>query len=598
MKELLIKIKALFDGKGTKQAADDVAKVGQAADQAKTKTGGLAGAMSDGSAKAGIFAGATAALGTALLGIAQQAITACIGAIKNLVQGFADGVMKAADFAGAMTDLSARTGQPIEQLVVLQRAFENAGMSGEAVGPMLNRLQKALSGVNEEGQPTSAALDKLGLKVSELNRMSSLQQLDALAGAIAKLPTPAAQAAASMEIFGRSGGQILAVLKDGAAFKTAAEQVGSLGANLAKVAPQLDAFSDAVSGKNLDAKKMQFFAAASAQFAGDLERAGVALNKLDIGPLGEQVGYVVRGLVEVNKALVQMAGGVEAVKAGFNNLYAAIQNVSMTFGLLTDGVAWLRNLGREAALTEQNQNAVAEANRRIATSAQDAADFIARARAESQGVGQGVAQAATATVGQAVAQGSGQIAASGDAAQQGIGTAGADAVSKIKLSSYELQVASAAIVQAMSDGNTQGVRPAIEALVMSVRESFGNIMGEFRAATAALQAEQAAQAQQTAAALAAQTAAIEATRAAAQASMDANAQSLAAVGEQIQAAAQAAAAAAQESAGQIGAAVGEVGGAIARNNAAVAGGFAALSNRISVLAASLQSQINALAARR
>ena len=566
MKELLIKIKALFEGSGANQAATAVKQVGDAADQAKAKTGGLAGAMGDGSAKAGIFAGATAALGTALLGIAQQAITACIGAIKNLVQGFAEGVVKAADFAGAMTDLSARTGQPIEELVVLKRAFENAGMGADAVGPMLNRLQKAMAGVNEEGQPTSDALAKLGLSAAKLNTMTATQQLQAVQQAILALPTPAAQAAASMEIFGRSGGQMLALFKDTSAFATAAQQVGQLGADTQKAAAALDTFSDAMGA--LDDKKMGFFMAAAAQFATDLERAGVAVNAIDLGPLGEQVGQVVRGFIEVEKGLVAIAGGVEPVKAAFGALWETIESMSMSFSLLVDGVKWLRDIGAAAVTTEQQQKAVEEANRRIATSAQDAAATIAAMRAESQGTTAEAVQTAVPAIQTAAASGTAQIQTTGAAAQQGIGEAGARAQQELQLTSSQLNDAVVQLAQVFMSSQSGTVAPAVQALVASVEASFQGLAAQLNASVTALQASQTAMQQQL---------------------------------EGIAQSSQQTAQAVQEGMAQMSQAVASgataVSGAVQSGNAGVASAFSAAAGAIQASLANLQAQIVAVAAR-
>lgn len=656
MKELLIKIKALFEGSGANQAATAVKQVGDAADQAKGKTGGLAGAFGDSSAKAGIFAGATAALGGAILGLAQQALSAAVDAVKQLVSAFIEGIGKAAEFAGAMTDLSARTGQPIEQLVVLKRAFENAGMSADAVGPMLNRLQKALAGVNEDGQPTSDILNRLGLSVASLNQMTATQQLEAIAAAISKLPTPAAQAAASMEIFGKSGGQMLALLKDGSAFATAAQQVGSLGANTQQAAAALDTFSDAMGA--LDDKKMGFFMAASAQFATELERAGVAINQIDLGPLGEQVGYVVRGAIEVTKELTAWVDWFRQISDAIGVTQPLIdalgQAIRMAFDPLnlTGFLTFLRDTGQAAVETEAQQKNVEEANRRIANSAEEAAATIARIRAESQGVSQEAVQSAVPVIGNAANAGSAQIASSGQTAQQGIADTGTKAAETIRLTADQLRLATQQIAQSWGQANSSSVTPAISALVQSVQEGFARIAGEFTTAMTNLNAAHAqnlvglqtslttltqtvnagnqalaaaftqSNTEQTAAFTALQTSLqtslaglsqslanlnvgiTEATTAATTAATAAEqggvamTQAITGIGAQITSAAQAAAQAAQSTAGQINSAISQVGSAIAQNNSAVASGFAALSNRISAMAASLQSQINYLAARR
>ena len=71
-----------------------------------------------------------------------------------------EGLKGAMEVGSAMTILAARTGESIQSLMVLQRAFETAGVGADMMGIMVNRLQKAISGVNDSPRtaiPRSAA---------------------------------------------------------------------------------------------------------------------------------------------------------------------------------------------------------------------------------------------------------------------------------------------------------------------------------------------------------------------------------------------------------------------------------------------------------
>jgi hypothetical protein len=573
VKELLIKIRALFEGAGTKQAEQGLKDVERAADKASDSTSKVGNSMSSAQGAGGGFTGFIAGASAALTTFAIDAAMKAINAMVDLAKAFVEGIAKAAEFAGSMVDLSARTGQPIEQLVVLKRAFENAGMSADSVGPMLNRLQKALAGINEDGQPTSDILARLGLSVSQLNAMTATDQLQAISTAISALPTPAQQAAAAMELFGKSGGQMLALLKDGAAFTTAAQQVGQLGADTEKAAVALDTFSDAMSG--LDDKKMGFFMAAAAQFATELERAGVAINQIDLGPLGEQVGYVVRGAIEVTKEInawvqwfKQFSDAIGFTQPLIDALGQAIRSALDPMNI-TGFLGFLRDTGQEAVVTQQRQQAIAEANDQIANSAQIAADIMARIRAES-----------------------GQVtSASGQAAAQAVEGAGTKASEGIKLTADQLKMATQQITAAMAEANTSGVTPAMNALVQAVQESFARITGELTTAVTTLQSSQAASSEQFAAAVAALTESINTTS-------QASAQSLSGVATSVQSSAQASASQAQATASQIQSGLSQMQQAIGQLQSAVAGGFQALAGNIASVANNLQQQINYLASRR
>jgi hypothetical protein len=516
MKELLIRIKALFEGAGTDQAAQGLDKVTKAAEEAKQATSaidnsanksadslnklgnaaadagdkskGLSGGLIDGNAKAGIFAGGVAALGTAVINFATQAVEMALAALKNLIAAFAQGILQAADFAGKMTDLAARTGAPIESLVILQKAFENAGMSAEQVGPMINRLQKSLAGINENGEPTAEVFQRLGLSVQKLQTQTPDEQFNAIAQAIAKLPNPTQQAAAAMELFGRGGGQMLALFKDGTAFATAAAQVGSLGANTAKAASSLDVFSDAMG--SLDDKKMGFFMAAAAQFATDLERAGIAINDIDLGPLGEQVGLVLRGAIEVNKSLVQWAGYVKQFTDALGltgPLLETIKNAIISlFGPLGHVVSYLHSTGQEAVKNEEYQQRVDAALQQQANSAQIARDFIAQARAESSGLSAEAMAAGANAVSAAGVTAEGQITASGQTARDGIGAAANKGSEQIQLSAQEINLAAQQLAQVFQEGMGSSIAPALQALVDAVQANFQNLSTTLTQSTGAL----------------------------------------------------------------------------------------------------------------
>ena len=249
------------------------------------------------------------------LGIAAGlgAIVSAFTNARQAISYFAGGIKDISDFSGKMSDLSAQTGQTVGDVVVLGQAFRNAGMGSEMVGQSLNLLQKALTGVNEEGQPTADVFKRLGLSIGDLKSMSATSQMEAISQAIAKLPTPADQARAAMEMFGRSGGRMLAIFKDTSAMSVAREQVGGLAESLAGSAGDLDKFSDATG--SLDLKSRQFFAAFAAGVAGDLASAADAINKVDLTPYGDKLGTLAAGAKELTDRLAA-AGGAAASAVG------------------------------------------------------------------------------------------------------------------------------------------------------------------------------------------------------------------------------------------------------------------------------------------
>lgn len=179
-------------------------------------------------------------------GIAARAsgALAAIGAPLS-VGAFAYGIKSALDFGGTVSDMSARTGIAVKDLVILGQAFQNAGMAADGVGPAINRMQKALTGVNEQGEPTNKTFEKLGIDLEKLRGLDPGAQFETVSKAISGLSSPAEQAAAAIGIFGKSGGEMLALFKDAGAIETATNQVGAQAALLQKNATVMDSVSDA-----------------------------------------------------------------------------------------------------------------------------------------------------------------------------------------------------------------------------------------------------------------------------------------------------------------------------------------------------------------
>jgi chemotaxis protein histidine kinase CheA len=157
---------------------------------------------------------------------------------------------------GELTDTMARTGAAGGKLLVLERAFVNAGIAGEKVPTVLNKMQQALAGTNDEGQLTSTAFRKLGLSIEELQKLDPVDAFRKTSQAIAQIPDPAGRAAAAMELFGRAGGELLVVMNDPNAFGTARDQVGSLADTLPGVAGEFDSIADAMADFGTKAEQL------------------------------------------------------------------------------------------------------------------------------------------------------------------------------------------------------------------------------------------------------------------------------------------------------------------------------------------------------
>ena len=262
----------------------------------------------------------------------QGAFAAANAALAPFASAFA-AIKESLDLGGHLTDMSAQTGIAVGDLVVLRQAFSNAGMDADSVGPQINRLQKALGGINEEGEPTNKALAALGISMNELQSLNPAEQFARVSAAIAGIPDATERAATAMGIFGRKGAALQAIFLDSSAMEVARQQVGGLGDTMQANAPRFDAISDAFESAHL--KGQQLAAGFTAAIAPALEAVGNALNETDLSGLGKSLGEIAVAAIRFGQTLSgmipQILGVVAAMAAyrtGFDaNLGRAMLNI-------------------------------------------------------------------------------------------------------------------------------------------------------------------------------------------------------------------------------------------------------------------------------
>jgi hypothetical protein len=163
----------------------------------------------------------------------------------------------------------------------------------------LQNMQRALTGVNADGEPTNDMLARLKLNVDDLMKMTPEQQFMTIGKAISNLSTSAEQTAASFSIFGRAGASLKGVFKE-AGFAELGTKQSETGVALAKNA---DNFSK-ISAKLRDSGS--FFRGFFIEMAGAVAPSILELFKLFEGgdilagfgtKIGEQIKYGVEILI-------------------------------------------------------------------------------------------------------------------------------------------------------------------------------------------------------------------------------------------------------------------------------------------------------------
>lgn len=265
--------------------------------------------------------------GTILKGVlASRAISAAINAIGSPFER----MQKVFDKGGQLADVSARTGQTAEAIYQMSAAFEDGGSSADKVGPAINRLQKALAGVNEDGEPTNKTFEKLGLSIDALKGMSAPEQFAAIAKRLNEIQDPAEKAATAMGIWGKSGAELLSVFADPDAFSAPLKNYQAL---LAKNAGLFDNVGDTMARVRDQATGL--WVGIGDKLAPVILPILERLEQFDFAEMGQRIGEVASFIVQAfaDGKVTEIIGGV--VTLGFQR---AMNFITGAFGGLVKGL--------------------------------------------------------------------------------------------------------------------------------------------------------------------------------------------------------------------------------------------------------------------
>ena len=226
----------------------------------------------------------------------QQSLNRALNHVGKLAASLAGLVSVAGTFAGMknalelgseMTDLSNRTGVAVESLYGLRQGFKDAGVDAQALGPAINKMQKALASAGAGGKEGNV-LRGLGLDPQSLASMDSGQAFAKIGNAIAQLPNSTERAAAAMALFGKNGGELLQVFMD-PNFKDAGN-ISNTARLLGENAGIFDKASDSLG--HIGPKLQGFFVGFESGMTGLLDVIAEGINSVDLSGIGQSLGTI------------------------------------------------------------------------------------------------------------------------------------------------------------------------------------------------------------------------------------------------------------------------------------------------------------------
>jgi hypothetical protein len=238
-----------------------------------------------------------------------------IGAVKlafNAAKGTIDSFAEALDMGGRLNDLAGRTGESAGNMLLLERAFSNAGSSAEKVGPTINKLQKFLTDAAGGAVKNNEALAALGLNLKDLSNKAPVDQLEAFAKAITGVADPAQRAGLAMTVFGKSGGELLPLLMNFSdSVGDARLELGSMVSIMNENSGAFDTASDKLTV--IKGKFTEFAAGVLDKTIPALELFTTALAQVDAAGIGQRLAAAFVGGQE---AMNGFSASLQALKGG------------------------------------------------------------------------------------------------------------------------------------------------------------------------------------------------------------------------------------------------------------------------------------------
>ncbi len=123
-------------------------------------------------------------------------------------------VKKVIDAGHAIAENSKKYSMSAEEIQTYTYAAENSGTSFDAVGIAVKGMSRFLDDAKMKGGAAEQTLNRLNLTAADFAGLSPAEQFDKMAAAVAAVQDPTERAAIAMDVFGKSGTEIIPMISD------------------------------------------------------------------------------------------------------------------------------------------------------------------------------------------------------------------------------------------------------------------------------------------------------------------------------------------------------------------------------------------------
>jgi hypothetical protein len=279
------------------------------------------------------LSGGLANIGASVAGMVNPftvglAAVAAFGAGATAV---ASGLLDLEDRVETLGNTADKLGVSFEFIQTLEEAGNRSGVSIESVSSAFGKLQKTLAGADEESKAATAALAKLGISFTDLENLSPEEQIRLVGEQLQGIEDPAKRTAAAMQIFGKSGADLLPFFAN---LGPAADDIERLGGSLSAIdRGRIDDFGAGIDALGVASSRLgellllpfvglgEGIAQGSAEFLG-------GINAI-VGPIGDVLEPVLSGLGTAFEVVGVVIGGIGRV---IGEIISPIGDLAQAFG--------------------------------------------------------------------------------------------------------------------------------------------------------------------------------------------------------------------------------------------------------------------------
>lgn len=299
---------------------------------------------------------------------------------------------KAIDAADRIAESAERIGITTKSLQELSFAAKLSGVEAEALEQVMLQLQKRIGGAQDDVDETAKALGKLGISLADIKGKKPDEVFKLIADRIALVKDPMQQARIATDLFGRTGQQLLPILKSGSA------GLAALAAEAHKLGLVLSEETLKKAGQAADEydKLSLAFRAAGVNISVGLLPGLIELRKVMTDPafqdgvksIAEGFSNVIKFLVDNKDVVVAAAAAFAAFKTAAIATRGLGGTASLGAGVVAGGIAFVETMKAMRSEIEKVKEALADldaSDKRLRDTAKKAAEVGANETVLQQG---------------------------------------------------------------------------------------------------------------------------------------------------------------------------------------------------------------------